>query len=291
MIDLHCHSIYSDGEFTPNELLKKSEELKLNYFSITDHNNCFAYEDIDKSQFTGNLITGVEIVTSFEKHIIEILGYGIEIEEINNWCRKGVEKERRYAKIIYERLINIFEKNGISYTENKQIDNIIKQEDPTGLIKQFVYNDLLKYNNNKKVIGDEILSSYSAFNKNGLNNPNSLLFVNEFERFPEIKEVVDIIHKNKGLCFLAHLYQYNVENHIDFLNKILKEVELDGVETYHSSFTKKQIIEINDYADKINLYKSGGSDYHGRLKPGIKLGLDLTIPEEIIKPWIKKINI
>ena len=94
MIDLHCHSSFSDGDCTPNELLKKAELLNLTYFSITDHNNCFAYENLDTDIFKGTIITGIEIVTSFEKHIIEILGYGVDIKEINEWSRKTKKKKK-----------------------------------------------------------------------------------------------------------------------------------------------------------------------------------------------------
>lgn len=93
MIDLHCHSIYSDGEFEPNILLEKAEKLKLSYFSITDHNNCLAYENMDRGIYKGKIINGVEIATSFNKQIIEILGYGMDIKEINDWFL--LEKKER----------------------------------------------------------------------------------------------------------------------------------------------------------------------------------------------------
>ena len=291
MIDLHCHSSFSDGDCTPNELLKKAELLNLTYFSITDHNNCFAYENLDTDIFKGTIITGIEIVTSFEKHIIEILGYGVDIKEINEWSRKNQKKEKDYAEQIYDILIKIFEQNKICYTKNVNIQEMIRRDDPTGNIKQYIYNDLLKYKKNAEIIGEDILHSYANFNKKGLNNPNSLIFINEYKRFPKINEVVNLIHENNGLCFLAHLYQYNVDKHIEFLNQIMDSVKLDGVETYHSSFSEKQTAQINEYAMKVNLYRSGGSDFHGKLKPGINLGLDLKIPEEIIKPWVNKIII
>ena len=288
MIDLHCHSIYSDGDKTPNELLKKAEKLKLKYFSITDHNNCFEYENMDKNIFSGTLISGVEIVTSYEKNIIEILGYGMEIEAINKWTRESDTNKLDYAYSIYQKLIKIFDKEKILYTKNIDISNLINDEDPTGKVKLFIYNDLLKYDKNRELIEDKILNSYSNFNKNGLNNPNSKLFINECERFPKLQEVVDLIHNSGGLCFLAHIYQYNVKNHMEFLDKIIKEVKLDGVETYHSSFSEKQIEEINQRADELGLYKSGGSDYHGELKPGIELGSKYKIFEELILPWVAK---
>ena len=244
MIDLHCHSVFSDGEFTPNELLEKAEKLNLTYFSITDHNNCFAYDNIDKSKFSGKIIPGVEIVTSFEKHIIEILGYGVDTQKINKWVIENQKKELEFAKTIYRKLAEIFDKENIRYTKNINDEEIVNQEDPTGKIKLYIYNDLLKYKENQNIVKEDILSSYSNFNKKGLNNPNSAFFISEYTRFPSIKETIDLVHESNGLCFLAHIYQYNVTNHIEFLNKIVKEVSLDGVETYHSSFYKEQIDEI-----------------------------------------------
>lgn len=284
MIDLHCHSNFSDGELTPNELLKKANELQLSYFSITDHDNCLAYENLDKSIFNGTLIPGVEIVTSFENHVIEILGYGIDTKKINNWHLKHKFSDEEHSKFVYNALTNIFKKNNIRYTKIEYINETLQ-----GKPKQYFYHDLLKYEENKQIIGMEALNSYADFNKKGLNNPNSILFINECSRFPSIREAVGLIHQSGGLCFLAHVYQYNVENHINFINKILNTAPLDGIEVYHSSFSEEQVHMLNEYANKNNLYKCGGSDYHGKLKPGINLGLDKQISEKLIMPWVNKL--
>lgn len=284
MIDLHCHSIFSDGSLTPNELLKKANELQLSHFSITDHDNCLAYENLDESNFNGTLIPGVEIVTSFENHIIEILGYGIDTNKINKWHLKHKFSDEEHSKFVYDALTDIFKKNNIKYTKIENINKTLQ-----GKPKQYFYHDLLKYEENKQIIGMEALNSYADFNKKGLNNPNSILFINECSRFPSIKEAVELIHNSGGLCFLAHVYQYNVGNHIAFVERIRNIVKLDGLEVCHSSFSKEQIHEINQYADNNNLYKCGGSDYHGKLKPGINLGLDMQISEELIMPWVNKL--
>ena len=73
MVDLHCHSLFSDGECTPDNLLQKAEKLGLKYFSITDHDSCFAYEGINHSLFSGTLITGVELTATFRGKVIEVL--------------------------------------------------------------------------------------------------------------------------------------------------------------------------------------------------------------------------
>lgn len=285
MIDLHCHSIFSDGDLSPNELLKKAEQLQLSYFSITDHNNCRAYNNLDISNYSGVLIPGVEMVTSFENHIVEILGYGVDTNKINEWYEKNIERYTNNSEIVYNKLIDIFIKNRIKYTP---IDKrkVISEGKP----KQYFYNDLLKYEENYKIIGYDTLKTFSNFMKQGLNNPKSILFMNECERFPKLKDVVDLIHSSNGLCFLAHVYQYNVNEHYEFIEKILNEVKLDGLEVYHSSFSEEQINKLSQYADFKELYKCGGSDFHGELKKGIEMGNGLKISEEIIKPWIAKIE-
>ena len=116
----------------------------------------------------------------------------------------------------------------------------------------------------------------------------SILFINEFSRFLTLEDAVNLIHKNDGLCFLAHVYQYNVENHIDFLNDVLRCVKLDGLEVYHSSFSESQIIEISSYADAHNLYKSGGSDFHGDYAKNRVLGCR-TSPQESVEYIIRNI--
>ena len=58
MLDLHLHTLYSDGELSVEEVLKICEEKKLEYISLTDHNNCRQYEDeaLKKNIFTGKML-------------------------------------------------------------------------------------------------------------------------------------------------------------------------------------------------------------------------------------------
>ena len=58
MVDMHMHTLYSDGDKTVEEVLKKCEEKKLEYISLTDHNNCRHYEDesLKKNLFTGIIV-------------------------------------------------------------------------------------------------------------------------------------------------------------------------------------------------------------------------------------------
>ena len=77
MIDLHIHTKYSDGADSVIEVLEKSEKLGLKYISITDHDNCKAYKELEnidiKKYYRGTIIPGIEIKCSYKKRLIEIL--------------------------------------------------------------------------------------------------------------------------------------------------------------------------------------------------------------------------
>ena len=93
MVDLHMHTKNSDGSDTVRNLLKLCEEKELEIISITDHDTCKSYEDIKKFDYkniySGKIIAGCEITTSYKGRIIEILGYGVNPEVINEYMLKN----------------------------------------------------------------------------------------------------------------------------------------------------------------------------------------------------------
>ena len=98
MIDLHMHTIYSDGCNNIESILKMCEEQKLEYISITDHNTCKAYYDealIKNNIFKGKIIKGCELNAEFQGRGIEILGYNINPDIIMEWREKYYSVEQK----------------------------------------------------------------------------------------------------------------------------------------------------------------------------------------------------
>lgn len=107
---------------------------------------------------------------------------------------------------------------------------------------------------------------------------------------PNYKDVINIIHEAGGLAFLAHPFEYRFNDTIDFIEKLRKQKELDGIECFHPSASEKEMNMLLEYARKNNLYISGGSDYHGKKKPDVEIAIgkgNLSIGEEYIREWIK----
>ncbi len=287
MIDLHIHTTYSDGDKNVTEILKMCESKKLEYISITDHNTAKQYEDEllkNDNIFSGKIIKGVELNAVFRDKNIEILGYNIEPNTINEWCKKyySEEKLKEQQEICYRRLLDICDKQGLKYNESQ----IIKPK-ATRYVEISIYEELMKHKENYKILG-EFTESLGVFFRKGLVNPESIYFVNRIEFRPKYKEVIDIIHKSGGKAFLAHPFEYKFKDTIEFINDLRKEKELDGIECFHPSANQEQRNILARYAKNNNLYISGGSDYHGSSKPDIEIGVgrgDLSISEEILN-WL-----
>lgn len=289
MIDLHMHTIYSDGEKTVEELLKMCEEKKLEYISITDHDTCKQYSDeaLSKNIFSGKIIKGTEQHAVFQDKSIEILGYNVDTDVISKWGEKYYSEEslKEQQVICHKRLLDICDKHGLIYDESK----IRKPKKASDYVELPIYEEVMRHEENHKILG-EFTENFSIFFRRGLANKDSSYFMNHIEFRPPYKEVIEIIHKAGGKAFLAHPFEYRFEDTIKFIDDLRKESELDGIEVYHpSSEIDNRIQVLMDYAKKNNLYISGGSDFHGKPKPDVQIGIgrgSLKINKEIIEEWI-----
>ena len=289
MIDLHIHTTYSDGDKTVAEILKMCEEKKLEYISLTDHDTCKQYNDraLKDNIFSGKIIKGTELHAVFKKNNIEILAYDIDTDVINNWSEKyySEDKLKEQQKILFKRLLDIADKHGIIYN----IDKIKKPKNAFEYVEPLIYNEFLKHKENYHILG-EFADSFNIFFRKGLANPESSYFMNHIEFRSQYREEIDIIHKAGGKAFLAHPFEYKIEDTITLIDKLREDTNLDGIECFHPSSEEKSKRDILvTYARENNLFISGGSDYHGKIKPDIDIGIgrgNLNISKSIIKQWI-----
>lgn len=300
-IDLHMHSLYSDGVYDVSTLLKMAEERGLSIISITDHDNCKAHiklmDENVRNNFSGDIKTGIEITTSFHGQKIELLAYDFDnVEKINeffvnkresvDWKKVAIESAAHTLKVLDE--LNI--KYPIKYKEDL---TILKFESK-------LYDDILLINDKeelKKKLGDLYSLNGKEFFRKCICTPNNIFSFNFAKYSPSIEEVINIIHENGGILFLAHPYAYKMKNTEEFLEKLYDEhKDIDGIECYYYDFTKKQIDYIKTFSEKRNLMISGGSDFHGNLGRKNEMGVCINnngyISKDILSTWKKdKLNI
>lgn len=294
MIDLHIHTTNSDGTDSVKEVLKKAEQLKLEYISITDHDNCEGYKELKKIDVTklysGKIIPGIELKCSYKKRTIEVLGYKIDVEKMNNWLNKFYEGKSRadlqikYFNMLYDKCI----KKGYCLSDKKDI--VWNPNNDWASIT--IYKDLKKYIENKEKFPKDMWEDFSNFNRKYCANPEFGLYIDKSKDYPTLEETIKAVKDCQGLAFMPHLYAYKWvtdEQKEDFINDIVNNYDIDGIECYYSTFTEAQTQYLIKLCDNKKLFKSGGSDYHGLNKPKISLGIgegNLKIPKEIINNWI-----
>ena len=298
MIDLHLHTNHSDGTDTVKELLQKAEKNGLEIISITDHNSVGAYYELKENPelrniFSGKLLVGTELKTTYNKVNIEILAYGIDFEKINI-VKENQELVQNEAMQHFK---NVAMKLGLKF------DNTIKPI-PGDSSKQFATDvfseELLKYDENKDIIkrigqfyhrnsmGKEKVGG--PFYRVHESNPDSPFYFDTSKYYRNINDLIDDIHEAGGLAFLAHGFEYTFKDKEKTIEEILCTTKIDGAECEYPQYSVEQRQWLKDLCKKHNKYISGGSDYHALNKPNICMGTgienNLNINKSMIEDWI-----
>ncbi len=291
MIDLHSHTTYSDGSYSVLELLEEAQKEKLSLLSITDHNTIQAHFDLRDSHlrntFAGKIITGIEMTTTYKGEIIEVLGYGFDIDIMKKSLDANALNFKDKQLKEYDLIKKQYDKIGLTF----DIANIVFDPNIESSRRAWI-NEIKKYPENYKFfLDEEDIKTNKGFTRNEVYNPKSPLYVDEASLFPRLDETIKMIHEAGGLAFLAHPFAYSPNIPNDLLN-IISNYDLDGLECFYTTFTKEQTTYLCNLCRENHLFKSGGSDFHGSRKNGHHLGDgngDLKIDEDVIGDWINKI--
>ena len=262
LIDLHMHSIYSDGELTPDELINECIKKNIKTISITDHDNIGAYKNISSYLLNDkriNIIPGIELKAKTDKGTMHILGYYIDVnnKELNNKIKEL--KNNSIYHIIS--LLHQIKKDYNIVFETEDIQKLICKIGNIG--RPDIAKLCIKYgyvNSVKEAFDKYLIDAYEKIR----NNSNSLSY----------KECIDLITHASGLLVLAHPNTLKKDDkELLELLKNMKKSGLKGIEGYHSSYTEEEKRKYLKIAKDLDLLVSGGSDYHGKtVKPEIELG-------------------
>lgn len=295
MIDLHVHTTNSDGTDSPIEILKLAEEKGLKYLSITDHDTCKSYYDLKdvnvEDYYKGTLIKGVELKCVYHGRNIDVLGYNFDLDKMNNWITTFYkDKSKKSLQIKYFNILyDVCKKLDLTIADKESI--IWNPEVDWASVT--IYHELEKFKNeNKEKLPEDFWESFTVFSKKYCSDKTGPWYIDKSEDYPSLKEGIKAIKDAGGLVFMPHLFIYKwAKDKVEFINDIVDNYDIDGVECYHSQFTQDNIDYLLKLADEKGLLKSGGTDYHGDNKPGLEFatGYDnfLNINEEIIKNWVK----
>jgi predicted metal-dependent phosphoesterase TrpH len=257
-IDLHMHSNYSDGAFSPEELLRLASEAKLVAIAIADHDSVAGVnEGISAgTPFNIDVLPAVELSVQFKCwEDVHLLGYGIDVAD-----RQFLEKLNGFRNRREHRNIDILER----------------------------VNDMLSEENLAPIALSEVL----AFTRDAIGRPHIARALLErgyvsniedaFRRYlvpcnvPKcywpIDDAINEIIRIGGIAVLAHPTTVSTDR--QELRDIITELSymgLDGIEVFNNMARDDEMEFLRRLAEETGLLVTGGSDYHG-IEEGLEMG-------------------
>ncbi|WP_310605036.1 PHP domain-containing protein [Anaerosporobacter sp.] len=262
MIDMHVHSYWSDGEYSPYRLVQEAKERNLEAIVLADHDTFAGKEEMLEAgkELDFPVSMGIEIscMESESKKQIHILGYGLDeygMSQIEEYCLPV----RNSLKWEMDKVIYALEKAGYPLDWKR----LYQKVGPSLCIyKQMIMEEFIENGLCTSLYGGLYKELFKT-GKDGL-PPIAKL---EFEYNNPI-EAVGYIHELGGVAVLAHPGQYDSYAIIPEL----VEVGLAGIEVYHPKNKEQDIERCLEIAKRYNLHITGGSDFHGRYGEGERIG-------------------
>lgn len=283
-IDLHMHSYYSDdGEFTPEELVRRCCEHGVKMMAVADHNCVRANEAAALAAARAGItyVPAIEIDCTFQDVNLHVLGYGIDYKSPDfAGIEENVASQAQAASV---QMLDATRKMGFQVTEGEMEElarNNFRKDIWTGemfaevLLNKPEYADhplLLPYREGGERSDNPYVNIYWDYYSQGKCCYAAM-------QYPDLEQVVDMIHKNGGLAVLAHP-GVNLKNHGELLMPIM-DTGLDGLEAFSSYHSPEQARFYYDAAKKNHFIFTCGSDYHGKTKPAICVGGHGSFVEE-----------
>ena len=257
-VDLHIHSTHSDGTYSSAEIIAEAKRLGLSAVALTDHNTVSGLPNFLTEARAADLtaIPGTELSTVYEKKEIHLLGLFIPEQHFADIT--ALMQDYRVRKAQSNRdLVARLCKDGyvIDYAE-------VERKNPNGNI-------------NRALIAKELVANgYVSSVKEAFDTllGDSIGYYIPPERL-DFFEAIRFLRRIHVLPVWAHPLQHMDEPTVRAILPRAIEAGLAGMEVQHSSYSNETILRAKAIANEFGLLYSGGSDFHGSVKPDVKLGV------------------
>lgn len=269
MIDLHSHTNESDGTCSPAQLVEEAARTGVDILGITDHDTFAGYDQAQPAaQAAGvELVCGIELSTKLHGHSVHLLGYfprdGGPVD-FRTWVlemqasrrERNIRLAKRLRELGFDITVEEAEARGRGMTGRPHFAQIMLEKGYVKNLRQ-AFDQYL----------DESASAYVQ------------------RREPQFAEGVGAIRKAGGIASLAH--PVRVKGDVAALMPELCDAGLNAIEAYHSDHEPKETELYLGLAKHYGLLVTGGSDFHGDVKPGVSLGTgcdgNLKIPGDLVE--------
>lgn len=272
MIDLHCHSHFSDGALSPADLIEKALENELKVIALTDHDTTAGLAELHLAAENKpiQIINGIELSTRWKKHDIHILGLNINPDHssIQELIVRQNESRIQRAQDIAEKMTLC----GVSDAYEKACDLAGHPRVGRPHFAQVFVNE---------GITPDRQAAFKRFLGRG-----KIAYVPT--PWISIQEAVEGINSAGGDAVIAHPLKYSLTR--TKLHELVTEFKMacgSGLEVISGEMTVTQIKELAGLCIRFDLLASSGSDYHGDSLSQTSLGRQRQLPINCMPVWHK----
>ena len=265
MIDLHTHSNASDGNLSPSVLVEEASKRAISVLALTDHDNIQGLEEASRAARERGIlfVPGIEFEINWKEDApgeFHLLGLGINkpspgfIAAVEDMFQR---REKRNLEMVKK-----MNSEGISFS----YDDVKAFAGGDSVFRPSVGRPHFAALLVKRKI---VKNTDQAFKRYlGKGKPYYIPRIGlEFEK------ALEVIHESGGIALIAHpMSLYVAWGRLTDLIKNLKERGLDGLEAWHPAAKTSACQRLKELGEKLGLYVSAGSDFHGENIPARKLG-------------------
>ncbi len=282
-IDLHIHSNASDGTLYPNEILALAKKLGLSAIAITDHDTIDGSKEAIETgiPFDFKFLTGVEISAdpppSFPcSGSFHVLGYSFRIDD--HILHETLHTLQLARKNRNPKIIELLNNLGFDIT----IEEVINFAGEGQIGRPHIASLMVE-----KGFVESIKKAFDKYLGRG-----KPAYVDKYRL--GCSKAIEVINGAGGIPVLAHpsLFTIREEKKFEDLIAELKVMGLKGIEAYYSEHSKDKTSYYIEIAEKYGLLITGGTDFHGSLKPDINMGSgrgNLHVPYNLYENLINSI--
>ncbi len=260
--DLHLHTKYSDGTFSPEELVLHAQQHGLACIALTDHDTVegCAPTAAACAAVRMEFIPGTELTAEHQDIEVHILGFFLDIE--NKTLLKRIAKFQSVRQNRIHEMVAALNKLGIPL----KAESVFALANCKSPGRPHVARAMVK----EKLIGglDEAFEKYLKKGRPAWVPKTKM----------SAAEGVELIHQAGGLAVMAHPGL----NRTDDIIPDLVDAGLDGIECFHTKHSTAMSERYLEIADKYHLLVTGGSDCHGYSKAKPLIGT-VRLPYEHVE--------
>ena len=267
--DLHIHTYFSDGVFSPEKIVDTAIDVGLEAIAITDHDNILAYDVAQKYIKDNNLsdkieiIKGIEINTLYKNYEVHILGYFMDTEN-SDFVELLKQQQQARIKQTKEIIKLLAQKEGIRI----KFDDVKKLVAPGGSIgRPHIAKAITTAGGT-----NNIMDAYAKYI-----HDDSPVYVQRKTVSPF--DAIEIIYDAGGIPVIAHPHDIDIA---ETLIKELMNCGLRGIEAYHRKHSPACVEYFSSMAEELGLIVTGGSDFH---TPNIMNG-QIILGKNFVPEWV-----